>query len=483
MKTIFKYLIPVVILVFISGLWLHAQVIVTSGSSLVIVQFGKFVTTQNVVLHNGGNLIVNGTLNLKKDLVNQNVSIDNLGPGAVEFTGSVNQLITGPNVMEDVLVNNVAGLTVGSHTSVNGAMTLSSGKVTLGSSNLSLGPNATFPGSPSESAMIVPTGSGQLIKAFTSGFTGVFTFPVGDNTMTPEYSPVTLSFTQMSAWNIGFTGVNLLNEKYPDPLINGNYLKRFWTITGDQFQSFNCNAIFQYTPADVVGREKYLSCTKVNPVPWVTYSMTDSTSHLLTATGLTSFSSFTGVKSTNTPANNELANISIGSGVVNCYDATEVLTVAGSGRTFMVQNGGSVTLIAGQKISMLPGTKVFSGGYLHAFITTTSNYCGSQPAPVVSNPDPGNDAVAFAVPEITEGRHVRVYPNPASNLFTVGQTGDDRTGMTRIEILNLNGLKMKSEILHGEMKYQGSVSGFMPGIYFIKVFTGNFVETLKLVKN
>jgi hypothetical protein len=490
MKKQHKYLMPVLVLLVSCSMQAYAQVVITGGSSLVVGQSGNFVNTQNLVVNNGANLLVNGTLILKKDLQNQNVLPDFIGPGSVEFTGSVNQTISGLNTMTDLLVNNGTGVTIGGNTGVEGTMALTWGRVTLGSNNLTLGANAYVDGSPSENAMVVPTSSGQMIKVFTNGFTGVFTFPVGDNTGTSEYTPVTLNFIQSTALNLGLVGVNLLNERYPDPGITGNYLNRFWTLTSSQFTGFKCDAVFKYAHDDVTGRERYLSCTKVNPLPWVTYNLVDSIDHQMTATGVTEFGSFTAVKSTTTTANNELANISLSNnGITNCYDATQVLMVAGSGRTFTVECGGAATLVAGQKIRLLPGTKTsqcggfYPGGYLHAYISTNGIYCGSLPAPMVNNPGPGNDALEASVDGISNGKRVKLYPNPSSSLFTVEQTGEDRTGMTRIEILNLNGLKMKSEELHGAMKYQGSVSDLMPGIYFIKVFTGNFVETLKLVKN
>ena len=482
MKTKIIFFIRVLIPVFLAGQQIIAQTIVTGGSSLVIATGGKLVSTQNLVVNNGGNLLVTGTLALKKDLINQNVAVDNLGTGTIEFSGSVNQNLTGQNMMQDVTVNNAAGVTIGGATTFNGTMELNAGKVTIGSNNLVMGINAVFAGTPSEAAMIVPTGAGQIIKWFYGSFTGTYTFPVGDTTGTAEYSPVILSFTQAQVNNTGYLTLNLFNRKYPDPAITGNYLKRYWTLSATDFASFNCNATFQYVPADVTGTEAVLSCSKVNPLPWVTYGLTNTATHQLSATGLTTFSSFTGLKSTTTPANQELANINIGDGVSNCFDATQVLTVAGNGTTFIVGNHGIVILIAGQKISMLPGTRVFQGGYLHGFISGNGNYCASLSNQLVNNPDAGGD-VMTTVPEIANNRQVRVYPNPTSGMFTVELTGAEKTGLSRIEIYSMNGVKVKTEVLHGELKHQCSGADLMPGIYFIRLYTENQVETVKLIKD
>ncbi len=70
----------------------------------------------------------------------------------------------------------------------------------------------------------------------------------------------------------------------------------------------------------------------------------------------------------------------IASGQSECFDALQTITTAGGGTNFTVQNGGNVTLIAGQKILMLPGTIMQSGSYIMAKITTSGQYCGEIPS-------------------------------------------------------------------------------------------------------
>ena len=100
------------------------------------------------MLNPGGTLDVQGTLILKKNLVNQNVAANSLGSGSIVFSGTVNQSISGQNIIQNLELANANGLTVIGNTTVNGVFTLTNGLVTLGTYNLLLGPAATVAGSP-----------------------------------------------------------------------------------------------------------------------------------------------------------------------------------------------------------------------------------------------------------------------------------------------------------------------------------------------
>ena len=154
-----------------------------------------------------------------------------------------------------------------------------------------LGSSANIAGTPGPGKMIVATGSGVLRKQFSG--TGSFTFPVGDNSGTPEYSPVSLAFTAGSFGSNCWAGVNLVNEAYPGSSIS--YLNRYWNVTSDGITSFTCNAQFGYTyPNDITGIESDIYCIKVLPGPEEIFDLANTTQHQLTATGLSSFGTFTG---------------------------------------------------------------------------------------------------------------------------------------------------------------------------------------------
>ncbi|MCK9421452.1 MAG: T9SS type A sorting domain-containing protein [Bacteroidales bacterium] len=457
-----------------------ADNVISSGTTFKVLSGTTVFSSEGLVIKSGATLDNAGTLILKKNLANENVTPNSLGSGTAEFSGTVNQTIGGQNIIQNLTVNNVTGVTIGDNTTVNGVLNLTNGTITLGSDNLLLGQLASIAGTPSASNMIIVTETGQLRKEFQSGFTGSFTFPVGDDNGTSEYSPVTLNFTGGSFAAGNYVGVSLKNEKYPDDNITGNYLKRYWTITQSGITGFTCNATFQYVTEDVTGNENVISCTKVNPAPWITYGLTDAIAHQLAATGITTFSSFTGLKSTTPPVNQELVNITIPDGVTNCYDATQVLTVAGNGNTFIVENNGSVTLVAGNKILMLAGTKVNSGGYLLGRITTSGNYCGATFNPLVAN---NQDGEMLGIETVAKYQFFKVYPNPTNDIIIVELMGSVATTTANITVYNLQGEKLLQKSLTCESILQFSLSGKPVGIYMVHVQSGERSEIAKVIKN
>jgi hypothetical protein len=457
-----------------------AENVLTNGTILKGTAGTFMVSSTALDIKSGATLDNAGTLILKNNLTNENGSPNYIGTGTIEFSGTANQTISGQNIIQNLTVNNAAGVTIGDNTTVNGTLTLTNGTITLGSDNLLLGASATISGTPSASVMIIVTSTGELRKEFPAGFTGIFTFPVGDDNGTSEYSPVTLTFTGGTFAAGNYVGVSLKNEMYPDPNITGNFLNRYWNITQSGITNFNCNATFQYLSADVVGTENKLSCTKVNTLPWITYSPTNAISHILSANGIVAFGSYTGLKSTTTPLNQDLANVIIPNGVTTCYDAQQILTVAGNGTTFLVENGGNVTLVAGISILLLEGTTVNSGGYLHGYITTNGNYCGTMLNPLVANLV---DEQTLGVETMVKNKFIKVYPNPTTDIVIVELIDAGSTDVANVTVYTMNGGKLYQKDFKGESKFQFSLAGKPVGIYMVHVQTGERSEIAKIIKN
>jgi hypothetical protein len=157
-----------------------------------------------------------------------------------------------------------------------------------------------------------------------------------------------------------------------------------------------------------------------------------------------------------------------------CYNATGTITVAGNGTTFIVHDGGSATMVAGERIQFLPGTFVRPGGYLYGYIETGNQYCGSM-APAM--PAAGHP-LAIDTPLKDPG--LKVFPNPTSGKFTL-------SGLKWTEKENIS---LELYTMCGELKWvtstepsasrQFNLTGYPAGLYFLKVTEGNETKIIKI---
>lgn len=280
-----------VFLVFLSFLVIFFLGIRTAYSDSVIEGGTTVIEMGDLKVSDGGVLTNNGTLILKGNFNNENNTPTTIG-GMVEFSGSSAQVISGENTFNNLTLNNTNGLTITGNTGLSGTLTWTNGLINIGSNNFSFIGSATYTGTPGTGRMFVADGSGKVRKQWTS--TGAFTFPVGDNTGTVEYSPVVLDFTDGNNWSDFFVWVNLVDSKYPDDSISGSYLTRYWNLeaTGTADDTL-CDARFDYPVADVEGDEGEIFTIRINPL--TTYDLADPT-HFLVASDLTKLGTFTGGK-------------------------------------------------------------------------------------------------------------------------------------------------------------------------------------------
>ncbi len=174
------------------------------------------------------------------------------------------------------------------------------------------------------------------------------------------------------------------------------------------------------------------------------------------------------------------SNINV-SGVVNeeenpCYNATNTITVGGESTPFTVNAFGSATLIAGQKITMLPGTKVNLDGSLVAKISD-GTYCNGvtlTKSVVASNNNEGTRSM--------EKAGFSLFPNPTSGNFTLVLKGEEVPGNVTVEIYTTQGEKVLVSGMIGEKSREFVTSGLPMGIYFVRITGENYSETIKLIK-
>lgn len=175
------------------------------------------------------------------------------------------------------------------------------------------------------------------------------------------------------------------------------------------------------------------------------------------------------------PVQYAVTNVTVGSGQIPCYNATQTIIVAGNGTVFNVQSGGNATMIAGQNIKYLPTTIVQSGGYLWGYIAPTGPWCSTLSMPAYAM---GEDEI----PGSMQQSFFKVYPNPTNGSFILELTGEPSVESVTVDIYGIWGRKVMSAGINGEIKHAFSLSDRPAGIYFIRVISGEKAETIKIIK-
>ena len=239
----------------------------------------------------------------------------------------------------------------------------------------------------------------------------------------------------------------------PTPVNGGASPSYQWQVNG---QNVGTGATYTYAPVNY----DEVSCILTSNATCITGNPATSNTITMVVTGVAPVITVTG---------------NVANGQVKCYNALQTLTVAGSGTTFIVKNGGHATMIAGTNILYEPGTKVELGGYMLGKIYDGS-YCTQGPTvPAVIT---GQEETVFGI----EQTFFSIYPNPTSGNFTLVQKGDRAYGSVRIEIFTMSGERVMTERMIGEKKHEFHFSDVPVGLYFVKVIADDYVETIKLVK-
>jgi hypothetical protein len=158
----------------------------------------------------------------------------------------------------------------------------------------------------------------------------------------------------------------------------------------------------------------------------------------------------------------------------HCFNATGVITIAGNDHSFIVENEGSVTLIAGERIFMLPGAAVQEGGYLLGYIAPEGPWCNQQTLPSVIT-GTGNQGSFFSNSEI------RLWPNPNDGYFTLAYT-DGSVMKGTISVFNMQGKLVHRSELFGQSKCSIAIPEVSPGIYLISIQSDHQHHSIRMIK-
>ncbi|HNW70274.1 MAG TPA: T9SS type A sorting domain-containing protein [Bacteroidales bacterium] len=272
----------------------------------------------------------NGTINLAGNWINNNTF--NSGTGTVVFNGSASQSIGGSAVttFNNLIVNNSGGGIALNNidAAINSTLTLTMGNFNVSTRILTLASGAAaVAGSPFSAAnMVIANQGGELRKNFSS--LGSYFFPVGDNSGTAEYSPISVSVTSGTGFIMAYVGIKVNDIKHPDNHAATNYLNRYWSVTQSGVLNFQATITANYVNADIAGTETSIKSAQLKGVfnqlsnPWIKYSFLSSNTLTAAGASLTPAvtSVFTGISGTD-------PSVSItGGGVTVCQGENVTLT-------------------------------------------------------------------------------------------------------------------------------------------------------------
>lgn len=318
-----------------------------TGSTNKTLNIANELTIANTLTLTSGILNVGeSTLTLNGSISRTSGNIDASNASAtVVFGGSTAQTIpasTFTGNINNLTLNNSAGLSINQDISVVNSLTLTSGKLTLGANHLTLGLNATIGGSPfSASNMIIASGDGELRKRFTEGSGDIasFTFPVGNGGGVAEYTPIVLDFASGNYGANAYVSVRVKDSK--QATLNSsvtNYLNRNWIVEPNDITGYSYKIQLHYVDADFVTdgslAEGNLLPIKISSGQW--YQPVDGTfsnaqpqgfagvfanDNYLEWNGLTTFSEFGGAGGSNQPLPVELLSFN-----ASCVEDQNVLS-------------------------------------------------------------------------------------------------------------------------------------------------------------
>jgi len=228
------------------------NVILNSGKISMLESSGS--VAPNAALNVGGNLTIGSaaivqfgsnaanagttSINIKGNVINNNVSTSGTAAGIVKNSGgggtfTINLIGTSAQSWTGLFpvaftstasalnINNTAGVSLNTSTTLNGVLSLTAGKLSLGANNLTIAAGSSITGA-SATNYIVTDGVGTLTQSVAA--TTALNFPIGSSAS--SYDPVLLTPTTASAVavNVGTTLPALAPANY-------TYNAKVWNIT------------------------------------------------------------------------------------------------------------------------------------------------------------------------------------------------------------------------------------------------------------
>lgn len=180
-----------------------------------------------------------------------------------------------------------------------------------------------------------------------------------------------------------------------------------------------------------------------------------------------------------------LNDILVQAGEEHCHgSANTILT-----ENYVVEAGASVSLASAMNVTMLPGTHVRQGAYLHAFIDSDAASFCAQPESMLaaeSKDDPAGFEMPHAELSLSD-RAIKqadfiLYPNPTSAFLTLELLGGERLERGMAEVYNLVGERITSKDLAGKHRWIFDLAHQPSGVYVLRVIHGDGMHAWRVIK-
>jgi hypothetical protein len=158
------------------------------------------------------------------------------------------------------------------------------------------------------------------------------------------------------------------------------------------------------------------------------------------------------------------------SGSSLCRSYGEITTSAPDD-AFVVNSGGAAILRGMVAAHLMPGTRVYTGGYLSASVMSCLA-CGQQKMTETTTDGPGTESPEEQPANSDDGTLI-IYPNPSEEFFNLILPGTETGVKVDLVIYNARGEALHSETFENSPVNRFPLKGMLPGICFVRCVTSS----------
>jgi hypothetical protein len=148
--------------------------------------------------------------------------------------------------------------------------------------------------------------------------------------------------------------------------------------------------------------------------------------------------------------------------------------------TFTIESGTTVDMKAGNSIVVKSGSSAQYGCSFHAYIDASLCTSGMRLANQNNNyPDNNNETYQIPDKKIEKNK-LSIVPNPTAGVFSIQFTKEIQANSI-LQIINSLGSPVYETKLNSDQSQQIDASSLPPGLYYVRVQSGNKIYSDKVI--